>query len=141
MVQTILGLTAGEFWSNDNNTEVLTAAIVSSFKAPTSITASQVLGLVVVGAASSGGRAQLLSISSSSSSSSSSSIVVSYDIFTSSRYPSSAYSAQLSSAVGSGAFTRSLQMHAALQGASCLLNATSSMVAVGKEDLFIILTA
>lgn len=128
-------MTAGEFSSNANNTEVLTAAIVSCFKAPTSITASQVLGMVIVAA---GERAQLLS-SSWSSSSSSSSMLVSYDIFTSSKYPSSAYSTQLSMAVGSGAFTRSLQMHAALRDStSCLLNATSSMVAIGKEDLYLL---
>eukprot|EP01036_Dinobryon_divergens_P028265 gene28267-37186_t len=125
--QTILGLTASEFSSNANNTEVLTAAIVSCFKAPISITASQVLNLVVVAAA--GERTQLLSTSSSSPS-----ILVSYDIFTSSKYPSSAYSTQLSIAVGSGAFTRSLQMHAALRGTTCLLNATSSMVSVGDRN-------
>eukprot|EP01036_Dinobryon_divergens_P028267 gene28269-37188_t len=125
--QTIQGLTASEFSSNANSTEVLTAAIVSCFKAPISITASHVLDLMVV-AATAGGRDQLLSTSSSSS------ILVSYDIFTSSKYPSSAYSTQLSIAVGSGAFTRSLQMHAALRGTTCLLNATSSMVSVGDRN-------
>ena len=125
-------MTASEFSSNANSTEVLTAAIVSCFKAPISITASQVLNLMVAAEP-----AQLLS--STSSSSSSSSILVSYDIFTSSKYPSSAYSTQLSMAVGSGAFTRSLQMHAALRGTSCLLNATSSMVSVGNADLSLLI--
>ena len=99
----------------------LVQTIVKSFTSPT-ITSQQVLNLVVSAGSSRRFRRSLQS----------SSIYASYQIATSSKYPASAYSTELTNSVNSGAFDTNLHTTAAAYGATYFVTATSGPVSVGE---------
>jgi hypothetical protein len=123
-LQTITGISLNQYDSNSNNTIALKTAIAQSFTAPTNISVSDVQSLIVSGANTRRNRRFLQT--------SSSSIFASYQIVTSSKYPSSAYSAQLSDSVSNGQFDTNLQTASQQLGTTSFENATSSAVSIGR---------
>ena len=126
--QRIFEVSSAQYHSDINYTHALLSSIVSAFNAPINISASQIQNLAVT----TGGSRYLHRILYSPISS----IDVTYQILINSKYPSAAYSSQLSNFVSSGSFTTNLHNYALLYRTPGFMNASCSSVAIG-EDRFV----
>jgi hypothetical protein len=120
-----------QYTSNANYTSALLSSIKTTFIAPINISSDQIQNLVVTTGISLPAMRTELPTSTSSDES----IDVSYQIFTNSKYPSTAYSTQLINFVNSGSFNTKLHYYAMCFSAPGFLDAKSTSISTGKYIL------
>lgn len=120
-----------QYTSNANYNSALLSSIRTAFIAPINISSDQIQNLVVTAGSSIPAMRSELPTSTSSDAS----IDVSYQIFTNSKYPSTAYSTQLINFVNSGSFNTKLHYYAVCFRAPGFLDAKSSFISTGKYIL------
>lgn len=129
IIQTIAGVSLTQYSSNADYTSALLSSIITAFIAPINISCDHIHNLVVTTASS-----FLLPIRTASTSSDPS-IDVSYQILTNTKYPSTAYSTQLTNFVNSGSFNTKLHSYAVCFRTPGFLDAKSSSISTGKYIL------